>query len=74
MSANKVGSDMPQGGDHGHSLRSKNGEGSHDFEKDESGEGEDLAMSLEEGEELATFEKKPNLCLRIAKRLDRLMI
>lgn len=52
--------------------RSKN-EISHDYEKDESGEGEELVLSLEEGEELATFEKKPNLCQRIIKRLDRLM-
>lgn len=65
--------DVQQGEHHVHSHRSKTGEGSQDFEKDESGEGEDLAMSLEE-EELATFERRPNLCLRITKRLDRFMI
>lgn len=53
--------------------RSKNENNSQDYEKDESGEAEELVLSLEEGEELAPFEKKPNPCLRITKRLDRFM-
>lgn len=74
VSMTKVGFEIhPAENNTQNSPRSKTENNSRDDEKDESGEGEELARSLEEGEDLAPFEKRPNLCLRITKRLDRLM-